>query len=56
MKFPIYNKIESYDDVLRKHIIRKIALSFDVPPEVIISRKKALQYGSLIHKNYKRIV
>jgi asparagine synthase (glutamine-hydrolysing) len=56
MKFPIYNKIESYDDVLRKHIIRKIALSFDVPSEVIISRKKALQYGSLIHKNYKRIV
>ncbi len=56
MKFPIYNKIVSYDDVLRKHIIRKIALSFDVPQEVIISRKKALQYGSLIHKNYKRIV
>ena len=56
MKFPIYNKMVSYDDVLRKHIIRKIALSFDVPPEVIISRKKALQYGSLIHKNYKRIV
>lgn len=56
MKFPIYNKIVSCDDVLRKHIIRKIALSFDVPPEVIISRKKALQYGSLIHKNYKRIV
>ena len=56
MKFPVYNKIVSKDDVLRKHIIRKIALSFDVPPEVIISRKKALQYGSLIHKNYKRIV
>lgn len=56
MKFPIFNKIVSYDDVLRKHIIRKIALSFDVPPEVIIGRKKALQYGSLIHKNYKKIV
>ncbi len=56
MKFPIYNKIVSYDDVLRKHIIRKIALSFDVPPEVIIRRKKAFQYGSLIHKNYKKII
>jgi len=56
MKFPIFNKIVSYDDVLRKHIIRKIALSFDVPPEVIIGRKKAFQYGSLIHKNYKKIV
>ena len=55
MKFPIYNKIVSYDDLLRKHIIRKIALSFEIPPEVIIRRKKALQYGSLIHKYYKKI-
>ncbi len=55
MKFPIYDKIVSDDDLLRKHIIRKIALSFEIPPEVIIRRKKALQYGSLIHKNYKEI-
>lgn len=55
MKFPIYSKIVSEDDFLRKHIIRKIALSFELPPEVIIRRKKALQYGSLIHKNYKGI-
>lgn len=55
MKFPIYNKIVSNDDVLRKHIIRKIALSFDLPPEVIFRRKKAIQYGSLIHKYYKKI-
>ena len=55
MKFPIYNKIVGDDDFLRKHIIRKIALSFELPPEVIIRKKKALQYGSLIHKNYKGI-
>jgi asparagine synthase (glutamine-hydrolysing) len=55
MKFPIYDKIVSDDDFLRKHIIRKIALSFEIPPEVVIRRKKALQYGSLIHKNYKAI-
>jgi asparagine synthase (glutamine-hydrolysing) len=55
MKFPIHNKIVSYDDYLRKHIIRKIALSFDLPPEVIIRRKKAFQYGSLIHRYYKKI-
>jgi asparagine synthase (glutamine-hydrolysing) len=55
MKFPIYNKIVSNDDVLRKHIIRKIALLFDLPPEVIFRRKKAIQYGSLIHKYYKKI-
>ena len=55
MKFPIHNKIVSYDDFLRKHIIRKIALSFDIPPEVIIRRKKAFQYGSLIHRYYKKI-
>lgn len=55
MKFPIYNKIVSNDDVLRKHIIRKIALSFDLPPEVISRRKKAIQYSSLIHKYHKKI-
>ena len=55
MKFPIYNKIVSNDDVLRKHIIRKIALSFDLPPEVIFRRKKAIQYGSLIHTYHKKI-
>jgi asparagine synthase (glutamine-hydrolysing) len=55
MKFPIHNKIMSNDDFLRKHIIRKIALSFDIPPEVIIRRKKAFQYGSLIHRYYKKI-
>jgi asparagine synthase (glutamine-hydrolysing) len=55
MKIPIYSKIVSHDDVLRKHIIRKIALSFEIPPEVVIRRKKALQYGSLIHKYYKQI-
>lgn len=53
MKFPIYEKIVSDDDFLRKHIIRKIALFLELPPEVIIRRKKALQYGSLIHKNYR---
>jgi asparagine synthase (glutamine-hydrolysing) len=55
MKFPIYDKIVGGDDFLRKHIIRKIALCFELPPEVIIRRKKALQYGSLIHKNLRGI-
>ncbi|HKX21481.1 MAG TPA: asparagine synthase C-terminal domain-containing protein [Nitrososphaeraceae archaeon] len=55
MMYPIYAKIISNDDLLRKHIIRKIALAFDLPSEVIIRRKKALQYGSLIHRYYKKI-
>lgn len=55
MKFPIYDKIVGGEDFLRKHIIRKIALCFELPPEVIIRRKKALQYGSLIHKNLRGI-
>lgn len=54
MKFPIYNKIVGSEDYLRKHIIRKVALYFGIPSEVIISRKKAFQYGSSIHKNYKK--
>jgi hypothetical protein len=32
-----------------------LALSMCLPEESIIARKKAIQYGSLIHKNYKQL-
>jgi len=54
-KIPVSLKIKSSSDLLRKHILRKIALDLEVPEDVIISRKKAFQYGSSIHKNYKKI-
>jgi len=47
---PISEKIIGKDDLLRKHIIRKLAKEIGVPEISTIKRKKALQYGSLIHK------
>ena len=49
---PISYKIKNSDDLLRKHIIREAALKFGVPEISATKRKKALQYGSLIHKAF----
>ncbi len=51
---PLIYKIKGSDDLIRKHIIRQIALQIDVPKESAMYPKKALQYGSLIHKHYIR--
>lgn len=47
---PVELKIKGSDDMLRKHIIRNIALKIGVPSESALKPKKAMQYGSLIHK------
>ncbi len=47
---PVSEKIIGKDDLLRKHIIRKLASEIGVPDISVNKRKKALQYGSLIHK------
>lgn len=52
---PLSEKIKNKDDLVRKHIIRQLALSVGVPDESATKRKKALQYGSLIHKNLMKI-
>src|SRR3989344_678365 len=49
-KIPVSEKIKDQDDLLRKHIVRKLALEIQVPEESANKRKKALQYGSQIHK------
>ncbi|MGH9975254.1 MAG: asparagine synthase C-terminal domain-containing protein [Nitrososphaeraceae archaeon] len=51
---PIEEKIKSEDDMLRKHIMRRLALDIGVPHEAAMKAKKALQYGSLIHKYFIR--
>jgi asparagine synthase (glutamine-hydrolysing) len=53
-KIPVGQKITGPDDMMRKHVLRKAALSIGVPEESALKPKKALQYGSLIHKNYKK--
>ena len=50
-KIPLEYKIKGNDDSLRKHIIRQIALDIGVPKESALYPKKALQYGTLIHKH-----
>ena len=47
---PVSEKITGKDDLMRKHIIRKLAAKIGVPEISTNKRKKAFQYGSLIHK------
>ena len=47
---PISEKIIDSDDLQRKHVIRKLAVSCGVPKISAYKQKKALQYGSKIHK------
>jgi len=47
---PIYEKIHDSEDLYRKHIIRELASEINVPEISCTKRKKALQYGSKIHK------
>ena len=47
---PISEKIHDSEDLYRKHIVRKLAAEINVPELSYTKRKKALQYGSKIHK------
>ncbi len=51
---PINQKIKGPDDMIRKHILRETALALGVPEESAMKPKKALQYGSSIHKYFKK--
>jgi asparagine synthase (glutamine-hydrolysing) len=56
MKIPIEKKILGPSDNIRKHILREIAISLNVPEESAMKPKKALQYGTLIHKNLLKLI
>jgi len=47
---PVGEKITGRDDLVRKHVIRRLASQCGVPRAACEKRKKALQYGSKIHK------
>lgn len=49
-QLPFSCKIHGTDDLMRKHIIRDAAYSIDIPKLSCFKPKKAMQYGSLIHK------
>jgi asparagine synthase (glutamine-hydrolysing) len=48
-------KIKGSDDFVRKHILRMTALSIGVPEESAMKPKKAIQYGTMIHKKFKML-
>ena len=50
-KIPISEKIHGSDDMQRKHAVRELAMDYGVPEIAAQKRKKALQYGSQIHKS-----
>jgi len=50
-KIPIPEKIHGQDDMQRKHPIRELAMDYGVPEVAAQKQKKALQYGSQIHKS-----
>jgi asparagine synthase (glutamine-hydrolysing) len=52
-RIPIQQKITGSDDFMRKHILRKLALLMDIPRESAMKSKSALQYSSLIHRNFR---
>ena len=50
-KNSISEKIHGPDDMKRKHAIRELAMDYGVPEVAAQKQKKALQYGSQIHKS-----
>jgi asparagine synthase (glutamine-hydrolysing) len=51
-KIPLSMKIKSPDDLIRKHAIRILGSQLGLPEISLNKPKKALQYGSLIHKAF----
>jgi asparagine synthase (glutamine-hydrolysing) len=54
-EMPLDQKIRGPDDLVRKHVLRQAAIEMGVPPESALKPKKALQYGSMIHKHFKKV-
>jgi asparagine synthase (glutamine-hydrolysing) len=52
---PIDQKIRGSDDFIRKHVLRETALLVGVPKDAAMKPKKAIQYGSLIHKKFNTL-
>ncbi len=52
---PIEHKIKDKDDLVRKHIVRRLAILIGVSEESALKLKKAMQYGSEIHKNLLKV-
>ena len=54
-RVPLNRKINGPNDLMRKHILRQLAVSIEVPHQSAMQRKKALQYSSLIHRHFCKL-
>jgi asparagine synthase (glutamine-hydrolysing) len=52
-KIDIDQKISGSNDFVRKRILRETALSIGIPEVSAMKPKKAIQYGTMIHKKFK---
>ena len=50
-KIPVSEKIHGPNDMQRKHPVRELAMDYGIPEVAAQKQKKALQYGSQIHKS-----
>jgi len=50
-KIPVSEKIHGPHDMQRKHSVRELAVDYGIPELAARKQKKALQYGSQIHKS-----
>ncbi len=50
------DNLKGADDLLRKHILRNLALEIGIPKEIALERKKAMQYDSETAKELKKLV
>ena len=55
MRIPVKQKIFSSKDLLRKRILRKLALNYGLSKEIAFKPKKALQYGSGVSKHLSKL-
>ncbi|KYC46066.1 MAG: asparagine synthetase B [Candidatus Methanofastidiosum methylothiophilum] len=55
MDLEIEVNLRDKNDDLRKHVLREIAADLGAPPEIVNRKKKALQYGSGILEDIRRI-
>jgi len=55
VQMPVNTKIKNAGDKLRKHAIREVAAGIGLPVEMAMKQKKAMQYGSGLHKAIRKI-
>ena len=55
MNVPLDLKITHQDDLVRKHLLRRVARKLGVPTHIVVRPKKAFQYSAGIHKALQRL-